>query len=109
MPAGDWLLVNLKGPGIFLGAQVAQFGPKPSTVVNLAIDGRNVVSISYADATDSGFTQQNPYGIVLLGGKKSNLTIGFPSPLRFEKSLTLSVEVKTTAGGNIQASVVHGV
>lgn len=109
-PKGDHVLVELKGPGIFLGAEVTkQGGSSDLTFVILDIDGRNVTNISYAAAKNSGLTQQNPYGLVLLQSTAlKNLTIGFPSPLRFERSLKLSVTVNEDGIAQILANVIHG-
>src|SRR6478752_3486381 len=66
-PNGTYALVNLKGPGVFLGAEVSkQGGTNDLTFVILDIDGRNVANLSYAGAINQGLTQQNPYGLVLL-------------------------------------------
>ena len=109
-PKGDHLLVQLKGPGLFLGAEVTkQGGTTGITFVILDIDGRNVTNISYAAAENSGLTQQNPYGLVLLKSSAlKNLTIGFPSPLRFQKELKLSVTVNEGGVVQILANVIHG-
>jgi hypothetical protein len=109
-PNGDHLLVDLKGPGIFLGAEVTkQGGGTGITFVSLDIDGRNVTNISYAAAENSGLTQQNPYGLVLLqSAALKNLTIGFPTPLRFRKTLKLSVTVNEAGVVQILANVIHG-
>ncbi len=109
-PKGDHVLVDLKGPGLFLGAQVSkQGGGTDLTFVILDIDGRNVTNISYAAANNLGLTQQNPYGLVLLkSAALKNLTIGFPSPLRFKKQLKLSVTVNETGVVQILANVIHG-
>ncbi len=109
-PSGVYTLVELEGPGIFLGAQVSkQGGTNDITFVNLEIDGRNVTSLSFAAARNMGLTQQNPYGIVLLESDAlQNFTIGFPTPLRFDDSLTLSVNVNEDNVVQILANVIHG-
>lgn len=109
-PKGDHVLVDLKGPGVFLGAQVSkQGGGTDPTFVILDIDGRNVTNISYAAANNLGLTQQNPYGLVVLKSAAiKNLTIGFPSPLRFKKRLKLSVTVNETGVVQILANVIYG-
>ena len=71
-PVGTHDLVTLNGPGVFLGAAVSkQGGTNDLTFVILDIDGRNVVNLSYAAATNEGLTQQNPYGLVLLHSSAS--------------------------------------
>lgn len=109
-PKGEHLLVNLKGPGVFLGAHVSkQGGSNDITFVSLDIDGQNVTNLSYAAAENLGLTQQNPYGLVLLESSViKNLTIGFPSPLCFKKELKLSVIVNETGIAQIIANVIHG-
>jgi hypothetical protein len=109
-PKGDHVLVTLKGPGLFLGAEVTkQGGASGLTFVILDIDGRNLTNLSYAAAENSGLTQQNPYGLVLLkSAALKNLTIGFPSPLRFQKELKLSVTVNEDGVVQILGNVIHG-
>ena len=56
-PNGTYALVTLKGPGVFLGAEVAkQGGTNDLTFVILDIDGRNVTNLSYAAAANAGLT-----------------------------------------------------
>lgn len=107
---GDHTLVQLKGPGVFVGAAVSkQGGATDLTFVDLTIDGRNVVNLSYAAAQNWGLTQYNPFGIVLLKtGAISNLTIGFPTPLRFEKELVLSANINEVGVVQIIGNVVYG-
>lgn len=104
------ILVSLEGPGVFLGAQVTkQDGESDLTFVSLDIDGRSVTDLSFAAAKNWGLTHQNPYGVVLLeaGGIKT-ITIGFPTPLRFRRSLKLSVVVSEGGVAQILANVIHG-
>ena len=105
-----FVLVTLKGPGIFLGSElVKQGGNSDLTFVSLDIDGRNVVNLSYAAAANSGLTQQNPFGLVLLkSASLKNITIGFPSPLRFERELKLSAIVNEAGVVQLLANVIHG-
>ena len=109
-PKGKHALVTLKGPGVFLAAQVSkQGGNTDLTFVNLDIDGRNVTSLSFAAADNLGLTEHNPYGITLLTGNAvDTFTIGFPSPLRFERELKLSVTVNEMGVVQILANVIHG-
>lgn len=109
-PEGDHDLVTLRGPGVFVGAEVAkQGGQSGLTFVSLDIDGRNVVSLSFAAAKNTGLTQQNPFGIVLLdSGPVDNLTIGFPTPLAFRRELKLGVKVSEPGVVQVLANVVHG-
>ncbi len=109
-PEGDHVLVNLRGPGVFLGAQVTkQGGPSGITFVILDIDGRNVTNYSFAAAKNAGLTQQNPYGLVYLdSGPLETVTVGFSSPLRFESSLQLKVTVREPDVVQILANVIHG-
>jgi hypothetical protein len=109
-PQGSFKLVVLKGPGVFVGAHVSkQGGDSDLTFVNLDIDGRNVVSLSYAAARNEGFTQANPYGLVLLQTRPiDNLTIGFAEPLAYAHELVLSVQVNEDNVVQILGNVVHG-
>jgi len=108
--AGTHVLVTLKGPGVFVGSEcVKQGGTTNLTFVVLNIDSRNVTNISYAAAENGGLTQQNPFGVVLLHSTAlRNLTIGFPTPLRYEKELKLSVVVNEPGVAQILANVIHG-
>lgn len=110
VPKGDHLLVSLKGPGLFIAAEVVkQGGSSDLTFVIMDIDGRNVTNISYIAARNSGLTIQNPYGIVCLPADRlDNITIGFPTPLRFEKELKLSVKVSEEGVVQVLANVIHG-
>lgn len=109
-PKGDHVLVGLEGPGVFLGAEVTkQGGASGLTFVILDIDGRNVTNISFAAAKNAGLTQQNPYGLVFLdSGPLETVTVGWPSPLRFEQALELKVTVNEEDVVQILANVIHG-
>lgn len=109
-PKGKYPLVTLQGPGVFVSAHVSkQGGDNDLTFVILDIDGRNVVNISYAAARNLGFVQSNPYGLVLLQSRLiDNLTIGYPSPLRFERELVLSAHVNEDGVVQILGNVIHG-
>ena len=77
--------------------------------MKLDIDGKNVVSQSFAGVEKCGMMQANPSGIVLLKSSAlSDLTIGYPSPLRFEREVKLSVKVNEPGIVQIVANVVHG-
>jgi len=104
------VLVNLEGPGVFLGAAVSkQGGTNNLTFVILDIDGRNVTNLSFAAAGNLGLTEQNPFGIVLRqSALVKTLTVGFPTPLRFASSLRLSVKVSEPNVVQILANVIHG-
>ena len=109
-PNGTYSLVTLKGPGVFLGAEISkQGGTNDLTFVVLDIDGRNVANLSYAGAINQGLTQQNPYGLVLLQSPAiKTVTIGFPTPLVYKRSLNLSVTVNEGSVVQILANVIHG-
>lgn len=107
---GEHELVVLRGPGVFVAAQVSkQGGSSGLTFANLDIDGKNVTSLSFAAAENWGLTQSNPYGIVLLkGAHVSTLTIGFPTPLRFDRELRLRVKVQEPGVVQILGNVIYG-
>ena len=109
-PVGTYDLVTLTGPGVFLGAAVAkQGGTNDLTFVILDIDGRNVANLSYAAATNEGLAQQNPYGLVLLHSAAiKTMTLGFPTPLLYKRSLNLRVTVNEPGVVQILGNVVHG-
>ena len=75
----------------------------------LDIDGRNVTNLSFAAALNQGLTQQNPYGLVVLNtAALKTMTVGFPTPLLYKRSLTLSVTVNEPNVVQVLANVVHG-
>ncbi len=104
-------LVSLVGPGKFVCAEITkQGGSNDLTFISLDIDGANVVSVSMAALKNWGLTSNNPYGLVLLqsaAGLKT-VTIGFNSPLVFQKELKLKVDVKESGVVQILANVIHG-
>lgn len=108
---GAHTLVDLKGPGKFVSAQITkQGGANDMTFVSLDIDGKNVVNASIAALRNWALTQSNPYGIVVLqsaAGLKT-VTIGYPSTLTFARSLKLSVTVQEANVAQIIGNVVHG-
>jgi len=109
-PSGTYELVTLEGPGLLLGAEVSkQGGDDDLTFVILDIDGRNVTNVSYAAAINWGLTQQNPYGLVVLqtSGIKT-MSIGFPTPLLYKRSLRFAVTVNESGVAQIVANVIHG-
>ena len=107
---GDHILVHLKGPGVFVCAQVTrQNNPTGLSFINLDLDGKNVVSASYEALAGWGLTKDNPYGLALLeAGSITTLTIGYELPLRFEKDLILKVTVNEIGVSQILANVIHG-
>jgi len=109
-PQGTHVLVDLQGPGVFLGAAVSkQGGTNNLTFVILDIDGANVTNLSFAAAGNLGLIQQNPFGVVLLQSPVlRTFTVGFPTPLRFERNLRLSVRVNEPGVVQILANVIHG-
>ena len=109
-PNGTHVLVTLRGPGVFLGAEVSkQGGTNDLTFVILDIDGRNVTNLSYAAAVNQGLTQQNPYGLVVLhSAALKTFTVGFPTPLLYKEKLVLSVTVNEPNVVQIVANVIHG-
>ena len=109
-PQGTTVLVDLRGPGVFIASEVnKQGGNSGLTFVILDIDGRNVVNMSYAAAQNLALTQQNPFGVVLLSsGQIKTFTIGWSSPLRYERELKLSVTVNEAGIAQILANFIHG-
>jgi len=109
-PNGTHTLVSLAGDGVFVAAEVAkQGGTNDLTFVILDIDGRNVTNLSFAAAANQGLTEHNPYGLVLLqSGAIKTMTVGFPTPLRYKRSLRLSVTVNEPNVVQILGNVIHG-
>ncbi len=104
-------LVILKGPGKFICAEITkQGGSNDLTYIALDIDDVNVVSISIADLKNSGLTVNNPYGLFLLqsGAGLKTFTIGFNSPLIYQKELKLRANVEERGINQISANVIHG-
>ena len=104
-------LVILKGPGKFICAEIIkQGGSNDLTYISLDIDDVNVVSISIADLKNSGLTVNNPYGLFLLqsGAGLKTFTIGFNSPLIYQKELKLRANVEERGINQILANVIHG-
>jgi hypothetical protein len=104
-------LVTLQGPGKFVAAEISkQGGTNDLTFVSLDIDGKKVVNSSIAALNNWALTQHNPYGIVLLKSSYGieTVTIGYPSTLTFNKSLSLSVTVKEPNVVQIISNVIHG-
>jgi hypothetical protein len=110
-PRGEHVLINIAGPGVFLAGEVVkQGGGAGLSFVSLDIDGRNVVNISYDAARNSGLTEDNPYGVHYLGSAAGleNLTFGWPTPLVFMRSLTVSAVVRQDGVVQILANVIVG-
>jgi hypothetical protein len=107
---GTHTLANVAGPGLFLGGHVTkQGGSTGLTFVRLVIDGRTVVDITYAAARVFAFPAQNPYGLVLLSaGAAQNLAFGWPTPLVFRRSLTLTAIVNERNVAQLVGDVVVG-
>ena len=102
-------LVKLKGPGLFLSAEVTkQGGNSDLTFVILDIDGQNVVNISIAALFNQGLTSNNSYGISVFRSSAAleTVTIGFPFPLTYNKLLSLKVTVNETGVVQILANVI---
>lgn len=102
-------LVKVKGPGLFLSAEVTkQGGNSDLTFVILDIDGKNVVNISIAALFNQGLTTHNSYGISVFrsGASLETVTIGFPYPLTFNKLLSLKVTVNEPGVVQILANVI---
>ena len=65
-------------------------------------------SLMAPPARNSGLTQQNPFGIAyLLADKLETITVGYPSPLSFERELNLSAKVNEDGVVQILANVIH--
>lgn len=111
-PVGDHTLVTLKGPGKFVAAEIIKQGGNGSdmTFVALEIDGQTVANASIAALGNWGLTQSNTYGTVLLKPSASlrTVTIGYPVPLAYKKSLKLWVKVSEPGVVQVIGRVIHG-
>lgn len=107
---GEHELIQLKGPGVFLGAHISkQGGNSDISFIDLTIDGKNVFNFSYAAMINLGFTQQNPYGMVLVKtGEIENVTLGFPYPLKYKKSLVLSFITREEGIKQVIGNIIFG-
>jgi hypothetical protein len=102
-------LVKLKGPGLFLSAELTkQGGNSDLTFVIVDIDGQNVVNISIAALFNQGLTAHNSYGISVFRSAAAleTVTIGWPYPVTFNKSFSLKVTVKEAGVVQILANVI---
>ena len=102
-------LVKLKGPGLFLSAEVTkQGGNSDLTFIILDIDGQNVVNISIAALFNQGLTAHNSYGIAVYRSAAAleTVTIGFPFPLTYKRSLHLKATINETGVVQILANVL---
>ena len=108
-PKATHNLVTLKGPGLFISANVSkQGGPTGLTFVGLEIDGRSVANLSYAAARNLGLGSPNPYGLQLLTGVGvESFAMGWPVPLTFKRSLKLTATVNETGVVQIIGTVIH--
>lgn len=102
-------LVELKGPGLFLSAEITkQGGNSDLTFIILDIDGQNVINVSIAALFNQGLTTHNSYGISVFRSTSAleTVTIGFPYPLTFNRNLSLRVTVNETGVVQILANVI---
>jgi hypothetical protein len=102
-------LVKLKGPGLFLSAEITkQGGSSDLTFIILDIDGQNLVNISIAALFNQGLTSHNSYGIAVYRSSAAleTVTIGFPYPLTFKKSLSVKVVVNETGVVQVLGNVL---
>ena len=104
-------IVKLKGPGCFVSGYITkQGGTNGVTGINLKIDGKSVVAHTFIAAENIGLLPGNSYGVVHTTGNPAldALTIGFPVPLHYKKSLVLEVSVGQTGVAQLVSNVVHG-
>lgn len=102
-------LVKLKGPGLFISAQVTkQGGNSDITFIELYIDGQDIVSVSLAGLFNWGMTEQNTYGLHVTRSAVGieTVTIGYPVPLTFNKELLLRAVVRETGVVQILGNVI---
>ncbi len=111
-PVGEHTLVTLTGPGKFVAAEIIKQGGNGSdmTFVGLEIDGHSVVNASIAALNNWGLSQHNTYGTQLLkpSAGMRTVTIGYPMPLIYTKSLRLWVKVSEAGVTQVIGRVIHG-
>jgi hypothetical protein len=109
-PVGSHTLVDLKGPGVFVAGQVSKLGGTGGlTFVRLVIDGQSLLNMTFAFADSNAFTGQNPSGITLTtSGARQNFMFGWPVPLVFRRSLTISASVNEKNVAQLVGSAVVG-
>lgn len=98
--------------GTFISGRVSKIdGANGSTTVELKIDRKTVVKMSFDKAQKLGLNDKNnPYGIAFYQGTNEveTLTIGFSTPLFFVRELEIIVHVEEANVNKIEAVVVWG-
>ena len=92
---GEYTLVDIKGPGTFVCAHVNKQGTGSGLCfVNVTIDGKHVMELSYAAMKNMGLSTNNPYGVMVKTvGSIDNAMINFGTPLYFRKNLKVIMKV----------------
>src|SRR6476661_7034426 len=105
-----YTLVNLTGPGVFIGGRVTKDGGSNDlTFMSLEIDGHSVWNLSFSAALHLGLTQQNPFGLMMLqSGSSKTFAFGFPTPLTYKTTLKLSAVVNETNVTQIIGTIIRG-
>ncbi|MEK6748392.1 MAG: hypothetical protein AABY83_04210 [Pseudomonadota bacterium] len=109
---GTYTLVALTGPGLFVSAEVVKQGGDGSdmTFVGLEVDGVSMFNQSVIALSNVGLTQFNTYGVTLLkpSAAMRTVTIGFPMPMAYTKSLKLWVKVSESSVTQIIGRTISG-
>jgi len=105
-------IVRIKGPGSFISGEIFKKGgdynnSDDKTIIFLIIDGEEVIKTSFKREQLLHLTQNNPYGVAVFGDDVKTMTIGFPIPLYFKKSLLIRYNVRQENVDRIVANVVY--
>ena len=107
---GTHRLVNTAGPGVFVAGHVTKTGGATGlTFVRLVIDSRVIVDVTFAAARTFVFPIENPYGVLRSSSAGiHHLGFGWPVPLVFRRSLTLTVIVNERGVAQLLGEAIVG-
>ena len=107
---GTHRLVDTAGPGVFVAGHVTKTGGATGlTFVRLVIDSRVIVDVTFAAARTFVFPIENPYGVLRSSSDGiHHLGFGWPVPLVFRRSLTLTVIVNERAVSQLLGEAIVG-
>ena len=108
-PTGTHNLVSLRGPGVFLAAEVSKQGVRTTSPSSRSTSTDATSRASrFAALANQGLTQHNPFGLAVFHSALKTVTVGFPAPLLYSESLKLSVTVSEPNVAQIVGNVIHG-
>lgn len=104
-------VVELFSSGTFISAFYAIQGSNGTSCVRFRIDEREIISRCLNPLKNWGFTTPNQFGLkVTEAGGQWLVTIGFPTPIKFETSLELAFYVHSNDSSiaQVYAKVLYG-